>query len=78
MPIYTNLEAPIRTRGELLESLYSYYGNPDPDEMIGLVEAARLVTRGEINWQQVEEAIDAGWDPARWHILDFLGGGAHD
>jgi len=78
MPIYTDVEAPIRARGELLESLYYYYGEPDLDEKIGLADAVRLITRGEVSWRQVEQAIDAGWDPARQHILDFLGGGAHD
>lgn len=78
MPIYTDVEAPTRSWGELLQALYAYYGQPDEHEMIGLVEAVRLIARGEIRWRQVEQAIDAGWDPATQHILDFLGGGAHD
>lgn len=78
MSIYSNIEAPLKSRRELLVSLYAYYGDPDPDEGIGLADAVRLITRGEVNWWQVEQAIDAGWDPATQHILDFLGGGAHD
>ncbi len=48
------------------------YGEPDRREVAGLAAAASLLAAGGLDWQQVEEAIDSGWDPATQSILEFL------
>lgn len=50
------------------------FGEPGEDQMLGLEETARLLAEGKLDWQQVEAAIDDGWDPGSESILHYLYG----
>ena len=50
------------------------FGEPGAEQMIGLEETATLLADGKLDWQQVEAAIEDGWDPGSESILHYLYG----